>query len=94
MNIYGFAQLRASTSGVVFYCTDSTTLENILTELQKIIPDHKIAWKSTLLSGETYGYLISNLHNKDGDVSFWIAKQPCLQDGNLSNLVIGRGYSP
>jgi hypothetical protein len=80
MEHYDFAVINYHVEGkLVFFCTDPSEIDTMLSQLKPLFPKLYLAEKNNLPSGEMYFCKIKGLSYRDLDVSWWLIKQLCLR---------------
>ena len=77
MEHYDMAKIMYSSIGLRLGCTDSSEMEQLLTQLKQLFPQMRVERMFKLPSGETYWYNVKGLSSKEEDVGWWTIKQFC-----------------
>jgi hypothetical protein len=77
MEHYDMAKVMFSSIGLRLGCTDSSEMEQLLTQLKQFFPQMRVERMFKLPSGETYWYNVKGLSSGGDDIGWWAIKQFC-----------------
>lgn len=77
MERYDFAMVCSFANEVALYCTDSSEIALLISQLKRYFPQLHLEQTRNLPSNELYFCSIKQLSSRDMDVAWWTMKQLC-----------------
>lgn len=77
MKKFRLLEVIGSSSGIYIYTSDSQTINVLLRELKKFIPQFKVDWKEGLEKGQIKGCFVYMLRGKNDQVESWLLDKLC-----------------